>query len=117
MTTKLIEYTFADRHDRMDLIRDRDFERYFHMLELSVEESKRIAKLLMYAAYRHGCVRIDREGHKGQWHYLHRSCKYGGNLQLTTWDEYGPVSDMRVRNESDFSYLMNCTITARAENN
>lgn len=113
---KLIEHTFVDRHDRMDLIRDRDFDRYFRILELSVEESRRIARLLMYAAYRHGCVRIERDGREGQWHYLHRSWKYGSNLQLTTWDEYGPVSDMMVRRESDFSYLMNGTITARAEN-
>ena len=108
--TNLVEHTFADRHDRMDLIRDRDFDRYFRMLEVAVEESEGIARLLMYAAYRHGCVRIERG--RGQWHYLHRSAKYGNDLQLTTWDEYGPVSDARIREASDFSYLMNGTVTA-----
>lgn len=110
--TKLMEYTFMDRHDRMEALRESDIDRYFRILELSVDESEDIARLLMYAAYFHGCVLIRREGHGTQWHYLHKSPKYGNDLQLTTWDEYGPVSDERIREAEDFSYLMNGTVSA-----
>ena len=96
----------------MSFLRNHDGERYFRMLELLIAESESIAKLLMYAAYFHGCVLIGREGHGTQWHYLHRSPKYGNDLQLTTWDDFGPVSDERIREASDFSYLMNGTVTA-----
>ena len=108
--TKLIEYTFTDGHDRMEALSDSDLDRYFRMLELSIEESKAIANVLMYAAYVHGCVRIERG--REQWHYLHKSPKYEGCLQLTTWDEYGPLSDERIREAGDFSYLMNGTVCA-----
>ena len=111
---KLIEYTFTDSYDRMEALSDSDLDMYFRMLELSIEESKAIAKVLMYAAYVHGCVRIERQ--REQWHYLHKSPKYEGCLQLTTWDEYGPVSDKRIRDASDFSYLMNGTINAYVQN-
>ena len=111
--TKIMEYTFTDHHDRMEALRDSDLDRYFRMLELSIEESKAIAKALMYAAHVHGCVRIER-GRK-QWHYLHNSPKYAGHLQLTTWDEYGPVSDERIRESGDLSYLMNGTVKAYTE--
>lgn len=107
-----MEYTFTDGHDRMEALSDSDIDRYFRMLELSIEESKAIAKVLMYAAYVHGCVRIERG--REQWHYLHKSPKYEGCLQLTTWDEYGPVSDERIREAGDFSYLMNGTVSAYA---
>lgn len=113
--TKLLEHTFADRHLRMNFLRNNDSDRYFRMLELSIGESEDIARLLMYAAYFHGCVLIGREGHGTQWQYLHRSPKYGNDLQLTTWDEHGPVSDARIREASDFSYLMNGTVTAYAK--
>ena len=110
---KLLEHTFTDRHYRMNLLRNHDADRYFRMLELSIAESESIARLLMYAAYVHGCVRIGRG--REQWHYLHRSAKYGNDLQLTTWDEYGPVSDERIGDAGDFSYLMNGTVTVYAE--
>lgn len=115
MMTKLIEHTFLDTRPRMRLLSERDFDRYFNMLELSIEESKSIARILMYAAYVHGCIMIDRRRDTTQWHYLHRSAKYGDDLQLTTWDKYGPVSDARVSTERDFSYLMNETISAYFE--
>jgi hypothetical protein len=111
---KLLEHTFADRHDRMNLLGNHDAYRYFRMLELSIEESKAIANALMYAAYVHGCVRIERG--RVQWHYLHKSPKYEGCLQLTTWDEYGPVSDERISDAGDFSYLMNGMVKAYVEN-
>ena len=112
---KLLEHTFADRQYRMSFLRNHDADRYFRMLELSIAESESIARLLMYAAYFHGCVLIGREGHGTQWHYLHKSPKYGNDLQLTTWDDFGPVSDARIREASDFSYLMNGTVTAYAK--
>jgi len=114
---KLLEHTFSDRHDRMDLLRDHDIDGYFRMLEISIAESESIARLLMYAAYFHGCVLIERDGHGTQWHYLHMSCKYGNDLQLTTWDEYGPVSDDRIRKAEDLSllHLMNGTVKAYTE--
>lgn len=110
--TKLLEHTFEDRQYRMSFLRNHDTDRYFRMLELSIAESESIARLLMYAAYFHGCVLIGREGHGTQWHYLHKSPKYGNDLQLTTWDDFGPVSDARIREASDFSYLMNGTVKA-----
>ena len=114
--TKLLEHTFTDRHYRMNLLRNHDADRYFRMLELSIDESESIARLLVYAAYVHGCVLIGREGHGTQWHYLHKSPKYGNDLQLTTWDEYGPVSDERISDAGDFSYLMNGMVKAYVEN-
>ena len=114
MEKELIRYKFMDRHEQMKLLHDNDMERYFNMLELSVEESKRVARCLMYAAYMHGCIVIRRRG--SQWHYLHKTPKYGNDLQLTTWDEHGPVGDVRVSCEEDFSYLMNGEIVACAEN-
>ena len=110
---KLMEYTFADRQERMKLLKDQDFDRYFNALEVSTEERRRIARTLMYAAYMHGCIMIDKG--RSQWYYLHKAWKYGNDLQLTTWDEYGPVSDLRIRDADDFSYLMNGTVTAYAE--
>lgn len=112
---KLIEYTFTDRHERFDRLREKDFDRYFNLLDLSVSESRSIARTLMYAAYLHGCVMIERDRDRRQWRYLHRSAKYGNDLQLTTWDEHGPVSDARIRDASDFSYLMGGTIVVYAK--
>jgi hypothetical protein len=112
---KLMEYTFTDRHERFDRLKEKDFDRYFNLLDLSVSESRGIARALMYAAYLHGCVMIERDRDRRQWRYLHRSAKYGSDLQLTTWDEYGPLSDERIRESGDLSYLMNGTVKAYTE--
>ena len=108
--TKLMEYVFTDNHDRMEALSDSNIDAYFEMLEASTQESRIIANVLMYSAWTHGCVRIERG--REQWHYLHRSAKYLGDLQLTTWDEHGPVSDERIREAGDLSYLMNGTVRA-----
>lgn len=110
--TTLMEYRFMDEHDRMKLIRDGDFDRYFNLLDVSIAESERIARCLMYAAYLHGCILITKTGNGNVW-YLHRSAKYGNDLQLTTWDEYGAVSDVRVRSVSDIYDIMNGKISVR----
>lgn len=104
-----MEHKFFEKHDRYELV---DVDTLFRMLEMSVYESETVAKLAMYAANLHGCVLISRRG--SQWHYLHRSPKYG-TLQFTTWDDDGPMSDIKVEEPSDFSFLMNGTVKIIAE--
>lgn len=111
---KVLEHTFDDGHERLELLRDKDYDLYFAMLDKSIEESEAIALALMCYAARYGCVLIQKEG-QPTWYYLHRSPKYYGGLQLTTWDEFGPASDIGVMKPSDFSYLMNGTVTASVE--
>lgn len=111
---KVLEHTFDDSHERLELLRDRDYDEYFAMLDKAVEESETIALAIMCHAARCGCVLIRKEG-QPIWHYLHRSVRYQDSLQLTTWDEMGPVSDIRVKEPSGFSYLMNGTVTAYVE--
>lgn len=105
MCREIMRHKFIDRDERTDVIALHSSEWLFRMLDVAVEESRTIAGATMYAAWLHGCVKIDKGG--VQWHYLHKSAKYANSLQLTTWDERGPVSDMRVRTADDFSYLMN----------
>ena len=114
----ILEYTFMNGYERrMRLLKNSDIYGYFNMLDLSNSESERIAKSLIYAAYVHGCVKIERDMDTCEWRYLHKSPKYGEDLQLTTWDEYGPVSDCRVRSAKDVSYIMCGRITAKIEKN
>ena len=116
--TVLMEHTFMNGYEhRMRLLKNSDIYGYFNMLDLSNGESERIANSLMYAAYAHGCVKIERDMDMREWRYLHRSPKYGGDLQLTTWDEYGPVSDSRVSSAKDISCIMCGRMTAKIENN
>lgn len=57
-----IERKMMDRHDRMELLVDKDYDRYFRMLELACDEAEAVAGHVMYLAHRHGCVRIEKEG-------------------------------------------------------
>lgn len=105
-----MRYHFNERSERFDELLSMNVDRYFDILEQECAESVRVAKSLMYAAFMHGCVMISKHG--SQWHYLHRSPKYAGDLQLTTWDRLGPVSDMRVSKAEDFSHIMNGDVEA-----
>lgn len=110
---KLVEYTFSERDERMDALKDHDFDGYFSMLEREVRERRTFAACLMRLANEHGCVKIEKDD-KSRWYYLHRSWKYHNDLQLTAWDDDGPVWDNRIRKPDDFSYLMNGTVKAYA---
>lgn len=46
------------------------------------------------AASTYGCIQITAAD--GRTWYLHRSARYAGHLQLTLWDERGPVSDYEI---------------------
>ena len=105
----LLMHTFQDRENRLTYI---GTESYFRLLETKIWESDVIARLAMYAAHFHGCVRIDHDGE--QWHYLHKSAKYG-TLQLTTWDDIGPVSDKRVSKVDDLSDVMSGSVKISIE--
>lgn len=113
--TVLIQYRFMDGYERMNLLKESEFDRYFNLLGLSMEEGNRIARCLMYAAYFHGCILIVQGQSERQWWFLHRAAKYGNDLQLTTWDEYGPVSDTRIRQAKDLSHLMTGEIAVGTE--
>lgn len=108
---QILSHTFRDRSERMRLIRDRDFDRYFAMLDFERQQRESVARMLMYAAERHGCVLMP-EG-DGRWQYLHRSAKYDC-LQFTTWDMYGPVCDVAVMDEGDLLERMTGGVFAYA---
>lgn len=111
---KVLEHTFGDRHERMEVLRGGDRETYMRLLEAFILDSEAIALAAMCRAARHGCVLLRFEG-TPHWFYLHRSAKYEGCLQLTTWDDEGPVGDVRVTKPSDFSFVMDGTLTVSTE--
>lgn len=111
----VIEHTFADRNERMGVLRGGDVKRYLGMLESEKQEGEEVALAVMCRAVRSGCVLMRFDGSPLVWYYVHKSAKYHGCLQLTTWDEEGPVGDMRVTEPSDFAYLMSGTLTASIE--
>ena len=113
--TVLMDYEFMDKHERMELLRKKDFDRYFNMLSLATRESDGVARCIMYAARLHGCVIVGTVGNSERWWFLHRSAKYGSDLQLTTWDDYGPVGDVRVSRESDMSAILHGRIVVGIE--
>ena len=104
--TVLMDYECMDKRERMELLRKKDFDGYFNLLSLAKRESDGVARCIMYAARLHGCVIVGVVGNCDRWWFLHKSTKYGSDLQLTTWDNYGPVGDVRVSRESDISTIL-----------
>ena len=82
-----------------------DFDRYFDMAEAFDKRVREVASEIFDMASAHGCVMVDTYGlevnddpytRRRHRHYLHRSTRYPGCLQLTSWDCDGPIGDVRI---------------------
>lgn len=102
------EHEFSDRHERMQLVLDGDFDAYFEEIDRLCEEQVSVAKKIMRMALDNGCVEL-RNGSPA-WYYLHPSVR-GYLLQMTVWDEFGPVRHYNVDEPEDMEHVMHGRIT------
>lgn len=87
--------------DRLNSLIDAgDFDAYHNMFDEYDEQLDEIGAFVWSVANRTGCVRID---HNGITYYLHRTPQYDEGLQLTQWDERGPVCDLNVKDADDIA--------------
>ena len=67
------------------------------------EERRAVALTSTYeAARQYGCILIEANGLT--W-YLHTSSRHAGDMQLTGWDERGPIGDAHVAGPADLDSL------------
>lgn len=92
---KTIVYDFSDldvRSERMQLVKDRDFDEYFALVDKLTEQRTKAASEILELMYKHGCVMVQpTEGIcKSHRYYIHRQTK-GLGFRVTAWDNNGPI--------------------------
>ena len=93
-------YDLTATIDRLNaLIDEGDFDGYRRMFDEYDAQLDEIGAAIWTTATRTGCVRID---HNGITYYLHRSTS-GHTLQLTHWDERGPVGHCDLNDADDLA--------------
>lgn len=93
MNTTLYDFSEYDsRSERMQLIKDRDFDEYFAIMDKLIEQRTQVADLIIRLTKEHGCVMVQpTEGIcKNHRYYIHPRPDKDG-LRITAWDNYGPI--------------------------
>lgn len=92
MKTRAYDFTELDNWaERMDLIRNHDFDAYFDLMDRIDNAYNNAADEIMASARKHGCVLI-RETKRAdwpRWYYVH-PVPGKDELRITSWDEFGP---------------------------
>lgn len=94
MRTLIYDFSeIDDRAERMRLVKDKDFDAYFELLDHLTNVRTKVAEDLMSMAYEHGCVMVQpmtgiMRNHR---YYISPSLSVDGGLRYTTWDNKGPV--------------------------
>lgn len=93
MNTTLYDFSEYDsRSERMQLIKDKDFDEYFAIMDRLIEQRTKAANEIIELVNRHGCVMVrPTEGaYKNYRYYVHPRADKNG-LRVTVWDRRGPV--------------------------
>lgn len=95
--------SFDVRSERMQLIKDKDFDEYFALVDQLTELRTKAARGIIYLAHCYGCLKIKpTEGIcKDHDYYLHPSLYEEGALQYTSWDKYGPIMHHTIHNAKE----------------
>lgn len=104
MNKNTYDFTELDvRSERMKLIRQRDFDEYFELVDQLTELRTKAAREIIDLTHCHGCLKIKpTEGIcKSHNYYLHPSLYEKGALQYTSWDEYGPIMHYTIHNAAE----------------
>lgn len=94
MHVKTYDFSRYDRHtERMQLIREQDFDAYFEELDKLIAERTEAAKEILDLVSTHGCVMLQpTEGIcKDHRYYVHPCPNDGSMLRYTAWDTIGPI--------------------------
>ena len=102
MSARFVVETMGERRKRTDLIVS-DVDAYFDATDDYDMRRYDTMDILIGLVTRHGCIRIDNNGNHSKWYYLHRSTRYYKSLQLTAWDERGPIFDERIGSTRDLT--------------
>ena len=95
-----VTYDLTATIDRLnDLIDAGDFDAYDRVFDEYDAKLDEIGASIWHTAKLDGCVRID---HHGLTYYLHRSSRHDG-MQLTAWDERGPMSHCDLHDADDLA--------------
>lgn len=93
MNTILYDFTeFDSRSERMQLIREKDFDAYFDLMDTLIERRQVAAAEIIDLVSEFGCVLVQpTEGaYKSYRYYVHPRADKDG-LRVTVWDNRGPV--------------------------
>ena len=103
----------APEYDEMHTALDaHELARYFDIAEAFDGRIDAISREVYALALDYGCVMVDTNGlgindnayTRCQYRqYLHRSARYPGCLQLTSWDDLGPICDVRIADCDDLA--------------
>lgn len=101
------EYDFRDydrRAERMRLVRERDLDAYFELLDELTELRTSVAEEIIKLARRLGCVMIRNmdERHARLRYYVSPSFTVDGGLRITAFDDFGPIRHNEI---ADSQYL------------
>lgn len=99
-----VVYDFTDldrRSERMQLVKECDFDEYFALVDQLVEQRRDAAAEIIQLVCKHGCVMVQPvEGIcKNHRYYVHRQPN-GLGLRVTSWDNQGPIGHTVVHDGS-----------------
>ena len=91
MNTTLYDFSEYDsRSERMQLIKDRDFDEYFAIMDQLIEQRTKAADEIIELVGKHGCVMVEPVDGIRHRYYVHPRLDKDG-LRITAWDNYGPI--------------------------
>jgi hypothetical protein len=108
----MTSYEIPEYLEMHDALRKHDITHYLDAADMLDNRIDAIACNLYDLASTYGCVMVDVNGlgvndnaytRQEVRQYLHRSARYPGCLQLTTWDCYGPVCDVRISDAAELA--------------
>jgi hypothetical protein len=109
---EMITYEMPEYDEMHAALFAHDLDRYFDLSDAFDERVCAVSRELHALASDRGCVMLDVYGlafndnpytRQEMRLYLHRSARYPGCLQLTTWDCFGPVCDVRIADACDLA--------------
>lgn len=111
--TTTYDFTEIDqRGERMKLIRQRDFDEYFGLLDQLTEKRAEAAQHVIDLAIEHGCVVVRPTNGvcRGHFYFLHPSLYEKGAMQYSAFDRYGAIMHQTIHD----SYELELWLPARA---
>ena len=104
MNTTLYDFSEYDsRSERMQLIKDRDFDEYFAIMDQLIEQRTKAADEIIDLVSRYGCVMvrpITNGALRYHRYYVHPRTDKDG-LRVTVWDKRGPVGHHYFSNDKE----------------
>ena len=98
----MAHYHIAEYAPMMAALDSHDLDRYFDLADDLDAHIDAIAAELYDLATATGCIEISTHAPHQRRHYLHTSTRRA-ELQLTTWDDLGPVGHIDVNDLDDLA--------------